>query len=367
MAKAKDLYAILGLQRTATPDDIRKAYRKLARQHHPDVNPGSKPAEERFKDISLAHDVLANADKRKLYDEFGAESLQSGFDPQRAREYRRWAESGHGFSFRREGGGAGSGGAAGAADFGFGEWPPRGGRRRAAPEDERDFGDILREMFGGGGGRAEPAEEVGPRDVEYPIEVDFLDALKGTKTAVTVRRPVPCTTCKGSGRVGRRGCTECGGSGTVEKREKLNVTIPAGVGEGARVRVAGKGGIGPAGAAGDLYFVVKVRPHPVLQRDGQDLSIEVPITVSEAVLGATITVPTPQGPVQLKVPPGSQSGQRLRLRGRGAPDPKGGAAGDLYVRLMVQVPRNGGARGLEEALAAIERAYGENPRAHLEL
>jgi len=361
MAKAKDLYAILGVSRTASPDEIRKAYRKLARQHHPDLNPGNKQAEERFKDISLAYDVLSSPEKRKLYDEFGAESLQSGFDPERARAYRRWAESGQGFSFRRTSAGPqGMGG----FDFGFGEWPPRGGRRRPV-EEERDFGDILREMFGGG--RAEPAEEGSPRDVEYPIEVGFMEALRGTKTSVTVRRPVPCPTCRGAGRVGRRGCTECGGSGTVEKREKLNVTIPAGVGDGARVRVAGKGGVGPGGVPGDLYFVVKVRPHPVLTREGQDLFIDVPITVSEAVLGATITVPTPQGPVQLKVPAGSQSGRRLRLRGRGAPDPKGGPPGDLYVRLMVQVPRNGSTRGLEDALAAIERAYGENPRAHLEL
>lgn len=361
MAKAKDLYAVLGVPRTASADEIRKAYRKLARQYHPDLNPGNKQAEERFKEISLAYDVLSSAEKRKLYDEFGAESLQSGFDPERAREYRRWAESGHGFAFGR--GGFGAQGPAGF-DFGFGEWPPRGGRRRAA-EQERDFGDILREMFGGG--RSESAEEPRRRDVEYPIEVGFLDALRGLKTAVTVRRPLPCASCRGTGRSGRRGCGECSGSGTVEKREKLNVTIPAGVGDGARVRVAGKGGIGPDGLPGDLYFVVKVRPHPLLTREGQDLFIDVPITVSEAVLGATITVPTPQGPVQLKVPPGSQSGRRLRLRGRGAPDPKGGPPGDLYVRLMVQVPRNGSARGLEDALAAIERAYGENPRAHLEL
>ncbi len=364
MAKTKDLYAILGLAKTASTDEIRKAYRKLARQHHPDVNQGNKQAEERFKDVTEAHDVLSNPEKRALYDEFGAEGLQSGFDPARAREYRRWADSGQGFQFRR-------GGAGGAQDypfdFGF-ETSRGGGRRRAAtPETDRGFADILNEMFGGGAGVEEPVDTSG-QDVEYPIEVDFLDALRGTTTQVTIRRPTPCGTCKGAGRVGRRACTTCAGTGQVEKREKLTVKIPAGVGDGARVRVKAKGGTGAnGGKPGDLFFVVKLRPHPFLQREGRDLTMEVPITVAEAVRGGTITVPTPSGKVQLKVAPGSQSGQRLRLRGRGAPDPKGGDAGDLYVRLMVQVPRDGDGARLDEALTAIEEAYGENPRAHLTL
>ncbi|HLK12211.1 MAG TPA: DnaJ C-terminal domain-containing protein [Candidatus Binatia bacterium] len=344
MAKQKDLYAVLGVARTATADDIRKAYRKLARQYHPDVNPGNRQAEERFKEVSFAYDVLSDAEKRRLYDEFGHEGLQAGFDPVRAREYRRWSESGRGFSFRPEEGG-----------FGF-EMPR--GRRRAS---ERGFADILSEMFGG----AAEAPAAGGQDVEHPLEVEFLDALRGTQTAVTIRRPAPCATCGGSGRHGRRACTTCGGTGTVEQRERLTVKIPPGVGDGARVRVAGKGGV-PAGGGppGDLYFVIKVRPHPQLRREGRDLTVEVPITIGEAMLGASITVPTPTGRVQLKVPKGSQSGQRLRLRGRGVPDPKGGAAGDLYVRLMVQVPPNGGEQ-LREAVAALERAYRGDPRAHL--
>src|SRR5262249_2213349 len=149
-------------------------------------------------------------------------------------------------------------------------------------------------------------------------------------------------TCQGTGRVGRKACTTCGGTGIVEKRERLQVKIPPGVADGARVRVAGKGGSGRGGgAAGDPYFPGTVRPHPRIQRDRKDLVLEVPVTVSEAMLGATITVPTPQGSIKLKVPPGSQGGQRLRVPGRGAPDPKGGPAGDLYVRLMVQVPTQG--------------------------
>ena len=363
MAKAdKDLYAILGLAKGASPDEVRKAYRKLARKFHPDVNQGDKQAEERFKDLSLANDVLSDAKKRALYDEFGMEGLQAGFDPARAREYHRWADSGHGFSFRR---GAGDD-VGGGFDFGF--EVPRGARRGGRAGDERGFADILNEMFGSGGSGGEESGHRGGQDIEHPIEIDLLDALRGTRTAVTVRRPTVCATCRGTGRSGRRPCTTCGGSGTVETTEKLNVRIPAGVGEGSRVRVAGKGGVATnGGKPGDLYFVVHVRPHPRMQREGKDLTIDVPITVVEAIRGASITVPTLQGEVKLKVPPSSQSGQRLRLRGRGAPDPKGGEPGDLYVRLMVQVPTAGTAGELDEALAALERAYADDPRADLSL
>ena len=353
MAEAKDLYAVLGVPRSATSDDIKKAYRKLARKYHPDLNPGNKEAEDRFKQISVAQDVLVDPEKRKLYDEFGLEGLQAGFDPGRAREYRRWADSGHGFSFRREGGGAPF------EDFTF----DMGGGRRGG--GERGFGDIFEELFGGAREAQQTAESRGG-DIEYPIEVDFLDALRGIETQVSVRRPAPCPECGGTGRKGRRGCPKCSGTGTIEQRERLTVKIPPGVGDGARVRVRGKGGVGRGkGAAGDLYFLVKVRPHPLVQREGNDLTIEVPITVGEAMRGATIEVPTPQGRVQLKIPKGSQGGQRMRLRGRGVKDPKGAATGDLYVRLMIQVPRNGGAERLKEAVEALEGAYGEDPRAHL--
>jgi molecular chaperone DnaJ len=357
MAKEKDLYAILGLSKGASADEIRKAYRKLARKYHPDHNPGDKQAEDRFKDLSLANDVLSDEKKRTLYDEFGMPGLQAGFDPGQAREYQRWANSGQGFSFGR------GGEAAESFDFGF--EMPRGGRRRAARGDDRGFADILNEMFGGA---AEQPQHRGGQDIEYPIEVDLLDALRGTTTAVTVRRPTPCPTCKGTGRVGKRACTACGGSGVIETRERLNVKIPAGVAEGSRVRVSGKGGAGQdGGKAGDLYFVVHVRPHPRIEREGKDLIMDVPVTVGEAIRGATITVPTLRGNVNLKVAPGSQSGQRLRLRGRGAPDPKGGEAGDLYVRLVVQVPQGIKPESLADALDAIENAYGKNPRADLSL
>jgi DnaJ-class molecular chaperone len=361
MANPKDLYAVLGVAKTATTDELKKAYRKLARKYHPDLNPGNKQAEEHFKEVSFAHDVLTDPKRRKVYDEFGHEGLQSGFDPERAREYRRWAESGHGFSFR-----PGAGGQGGFEGFDFGGFEqPRGRRRRA--EADRSFSDIFSELFGGAGGGPEPRAPERGQDVEYPIEVDFLDAIRGTKTAVTVRRPSPCPQCGGTGRQNARACTRCSGTGSVEEREKLSVKIPPGVGDGARVRVKGKGGAGVGGSAGDLYFVVKVRPHPHLKREGKDLVMEVPVTVGEAMQGATIEVPTPDGRVQVKVPKGSQSGQRLRLRGRGVPDPKGGSPGDLYIRLMVQVPKNGASEHLKEAVEQLERAYGGDPRAHLSL
>src|SRR5262245_33417241 len=353
MAKQKDLYAILGVARSASADDIRKAYRKLARQLHPDVNPGNAQAEERFKDVSLAYDVLSDAAKRRLYDEFGNDGLQPGFDPEQARAYRQWSSSGRGFNF-----GAGAGG----AQFGFGGGPRRA---RRGPESG-GFADILNDLFGGAG-EDPTAPEAG--DIESRLEVDFLDALRGTTMAVTVRRPAPCEVCGGTGRQGRRGCTSCGGTGQVEKREKLSVKIPAGVGDGARVRVAGKGGVGGKGKApGDLYFVVSVRPHPTLRREGKDLTMEVPITIGEAMLGASIAVPTPSGRLQLKIPKGSQSGQRLRLKGRGVPDPKGGESGDLYVRLIVQVPpTNGADERVREAVATLEKAYPRDPRADITL
>lgn len=353
---AKDLYAVLGVPKSASADDIRKAYRKLARQHHPDVNPGSKTAEERFKDVSLANDVLGTPEKRKLYDEFGEASLKPGFNPEQMRAYQQWNRGGRGFSVNP----------GDLGDFGM----PRGPRRPRARRDtaDRGFADILSEMFGGAGAAAEDAAPP-PRagaDIEHSLEIDFLEALKGTQPAVTIRRPEACSECGGSGRRNRRGCVACGGSGTVEKREKLTVKVPAGVSTGSRVRVAGKGGVGAVGAAADLYFTIRVRPHPFLTRDGKDLTLEVPITVGEAIRGGAITVPTPGGKLQVRIPAGSQSGQRLRLRGRGAPDLRGGEPGDLFVRLLIQVPKSEDA-DVQAAAETIDRAYGEDPRAHLSL
>jgi DnaJ-class molecular chaperone len=320
MAK-KDLYGILGVERTASADDIKKAYRKLARKYHPDVNPSNKAAEERFKEISLAHDALSDPAKRKLYDEFGEEGLQPGFNPEQARAYKQWSSQG-GFQFNR------------------------GTGRRSSFAFEDLFGDV----FGAFGRERERSAPQRGEDLEYPIELDLLDVVRGASKTISVQRPAP-----------NRG----GGPGST--MERLTVKIPAGVDEGARIRLAGKGATRtPRGPAGDLYLVVRIRPHPYLERKGLDLFLDLPVTVGEALNGAAVTVPTPTGEVKLKIPPGSQSGRKLRLKGKGVTDEKTGAVGDLYVKLMIQVPHNGGER-VRHAVEVLENCYSENPRKHLRL
>jgi DnaJ-class molecular chaperone len=322
MAK-RDLYAILGINRTASAEDIKKAYRKLARKYHPDINPGDKAAEERFKEVSFAHDVLSDEQKRKLYDEFGEEGLQPGFSPERMRAYKQW-ESRGGFQFSR----------------------PGPGSERSSFSFEDLFGDVFG-AFGWdrGGTASQPGE-----DLEYTLELDFLDAIRGTSQTITVQRPMP----------------RAGGK-PVTTSERLTVKIPAGVNEGTRIRLAGKGAARvPRGPVGDLYLSIHLRPHPYLERKGNDLILEVPITVGEALSGATVAVPTPTGEIKLKIPPGSQSGRRLRLRGKGLTDEKTHTTGDLYVKLMIQIPPDGGERA-RRAADLLESCYDENPRKRLHL
>jgi len=353
-AAASDLYAVLGVPRDATTDQIRKTYRKLARKYHPDVNPGDKAAEERFKQISQAHDVLSDEKTRKLYDEFGPDALQSGFDADKAREYQHWQEEasrmrGAGFSAR--------GGRASARDFSDLFGGGGGGRAGGFHGFEDLFGDAF--------ARAASAPQRGS-DLEVPIKVDFMEAIRGTTRSINLRRPEPCPTCKGTGFVGDKPCTRCGGDGVVEESVRLNVKIPPGVETGSRVRVAGKGGAGSNGApAGDIYIVVEVGEHPLLKRDGLDLTLEVPLTVSEAALGATIQVPTPDGEVSLKVPPETQSGKRFRLRGKGVKSLHGNDRGDFYVRALVYVPDR--AEQAREVLQQLDEYYARNPREGLRL
>lgn len=343
---SSDLYAVLGVERTATTDDIRKVYRKLARKYHPDVNPGDKAAEERFKEISRAHDVLSDEKQRALYDEFGDDALQGGFDPERARQYRDWQRAAR----------------AGSPGFGGG---PRARRPRAGGSDGGftgfgGFEDLFGGMFRGGPVPARGA------DLEVPVKIDLLEAVRGTTRSLAVRRPEPCPVCSGTGVGGRATCSRCGGAGTIEQSARLNVKIPPGVETGSRVRVAGKGGTGSEGAsAGDLYIAVEVEGHPLLSREGNDLTLDVPVTISEAVLGARITVPTPDGDVALRIPPGTQSGRRLRLRGKGVPSLQGRSRGDLFVRVMVRVPEEG--EGLRDALAVLDQAYPGDVRGELRL
>ncbi|HSE87120.1 MAG TPA: J domain-containing protein [Candidatus Binatia bacterium] len=369
-----DYYQILGVERSASHDDIRKAYRKLARKYHPDINPGNKEAENKFKDLSVAYDVLSDPEKRKLYDEFGEAGLAAGFDAGKARSYREWqhesARPGGGYEYNVD-----------------------------------DLGDIFGDLGGmfGAGRRPRPGPMRG-EDVEATMEIDFLDAVRGFQTSLTLQRHIQCETChgagtrpgstpttcpecggagskpvvqgplqfrvtcprcKGSGQLPGDPCTTCGGRGRLLRPETIRVNIPPGAEPGKRIRLRGKGEAGvQGGAAGDLYIVPRIRPHPILTRSGRDLSMELPITVGEAIGGASVDVPTPVGMVKVKIPAGAQSGQRLRVRGRGVPPHGKNPAGDLYLRLMVQVPKETIAH---EIVEKIDRAYTEDVRKDLRL
>ena len=380
----RDFYKILGVERGASDDDIRKAYRKLARKYHPDINPGNKEAENKFKDISVANDVLSDPAKRKLYDEFGEAGLASGFDADKARSYKQWQEQA---SRARPGGGA----------RGF----------NAQEFDFDDLGEIFGGLGGAFGGRRGRAASAGPQrgnDIEAAMDIDLLDAVRGFQTSFTIDRPVECETCHGSGAkpgstpktcpqckgsgtiaiaegpmqfrqtcptCGGAGqipgdpCPTCGGTGRVMRQETVRVNIPPGAEPGKRIRVPGKGEDGVRGGSpGDLYITPRIRPHPFLTRDGRDLEMELPITVGEAVHGATIPVPTPSGTVNVKIPAGAQSGRRLRVKGKGVPAHGKSAAGDLYLRLMVRVPDDGVPR---DAVEQIDRAYKEDVRKNVRL
>jgi len=375
----KDLYQVLGVSRSASAEDIKKAYRKLARKHHPDINPGSKAAEERFKEISFAHDALSDPEKRKLYDEFGEAGLKPGFDAENMRAYQQWSSGG------------GLGGA--QAD-------------RSGSRSSFSFEDVFGDWFSPfGRGRTSAGAEPG-EDLEYFLDLDLVDAVRGGSQTISVQRPAPCPACRGNGgqrnrlstscsecggqgqirigsgpaaltrtcarcggtgRMNLGGCPGCGGTGRVMTPERLTVKIPPGVDEGSRVRLSGKGAARtPGGPVGDLYLVIRLRPHPYLERKGQDLFLDLPITVGEAMSGAIVTVPTPSGEVKLKIPPGSQSGQKLRLKGKGITDEKANKSGDLYVKLMIQLPRAGEERA-RQAADLLESCYDENPRTHMRL
>ena len=281
-------YEILGAKRNASQSEIKKGYRRLARKYHPDVNPGDRSAEERFKQIQEAYGVLSDPEKRKFYD-------QKGY-------YRdgQQAAAGDGFQDFQDFGGSG---------FGY--------RNFSGGSGQSTFGDILSDLFGRGNGRASSARPTRGQDLEYRIEIPFLDAIRGTQTRI---------------RASRR-------DGGTQKVESLRVKIPAGVKSGSRIRVPGKGDVAPfGGPPGDLFLVVRVQPHPFFSRRGNNVLCSVPVTVEEAVLGAQIEVPTVEGKARLKIPSGTQSGQKLRLRGRGAPSPKGGDRGDQLVEVQVVLP-----------------------------
>ena len=306
---AKDYYATLGVPKGSSAKEIRQAYRRLARQYHPDVNPGDKAAEARFKEINAAHEVLSDTENRKKYDRYGDQWEHAD----QIEEMQRRA-GGHAFRF-------------GQGGVGF---------------DLKDLGDLggLGSAFGGlfGGSRRRRGPSKGA-DVEHRIEVTLEEAFHGTTRTLQLATQQPCATCGGSGEIAVAVCHICQGSGVTPKSRRLEVKIPPGVDTGSRVRIAREGQPGAAGGpAGDLYLVVSVRPHDRFERKGADVYVDVEAPLTDAVLGAEIEVPTLTGQVMLKVPPLTQNGKAFRLAGLGMPRLKGQGRGHLYARLQVMLP-----------------------------
>jgi molecular chaperone DnaJ len=365
--RTRDLYEVLGVKKGASADEIKKAYRKLARQNHPDKNPGDAAAEERFKEVQAAYDVLGDPEKRKQYDAGpsaffgGAPGGQGGFNV-------NWSGN--------------------VGDLG-------------------DISDLLGGLFGDRGGRATRGRSRGRpgRDVEVEVNLSFEDSLRGLETRIPVELETTCSTCAGTGaeagttpivcpecrgrgvvsesqglfalsqpcpRCGGNGtviekpCKTCGGSGRERRVKRYNVKIPAGVKDGTRIKLKGKGepGFG-GGPPGDLYVVTRVAASPLYERKGADLVLEVPVTYAEAALGAKVEVPTPEGPISLKVPAGSQDGRTLRVRGRGAPKLNGGGKGDLLARVRLSVPTKL-TKAEREAIENLQKVSRESPRERLD-
>lgn len=344
MAEKRDYYEVLGLSKGASDDEIKKAYRKMAKENHPDLHPGDKACEERFKEINEAYEVLSDPDKKAKYDQYG----HAAFDPS-----------------------AGFGGGAGFGDFGdiFGGF---GG-----------FGDIFGDIFGGGAARQSNAPRKG-ESIRTNVSISFEEAAFGCKKDVTisrieqcpdckgsgaapgttpevcpdckgtgsvrttqrtpfgmVRSNAPCSKCKGTGKIIHQPCPSCHGMGSVRKQHKINVTIPAGIDDGQTVSVRGQGSAGAnGGPAGDLLVYVIVRPHARFERDGANVMLEQEISYVHAVLGGDIEVPTLDGDVKLSIPEGTQTGSVFRMRGKGIPYLRGSGRGDQFVSVKVAVPRN---------------------------
>jgi DnaJ-class molecular chaperone len=307
----RDFYQVLGLPRTASADDIKKAYRRLARQYHPDLHSGSKKTEmeKKFKELNEANEVLSDADKRKKYDQYGAQWEQA-----EAYEKARQQAGTQGFSWQqRQGGG----------DF-----------------RSEDFSDLFENLFGGRGraGTSSRGFSVSGEDLEAEVELTLREVLTGVTKRVSLREPVSCPTCQGSGVLRGRTCPTCSGAGTTTELKTIEVKIPAGVQDGTRVRVAGKGQPGSnGGKRGDLYLHVTIKPDPIFRREGSDIHVTLPVYPWEAVLGAEVMAPTLTEPVKVKVPSGSKAEGKLRLKDKGLPS-AGGGRGDLFLNLQIVVP-----------------------------
>jgi len=399
----KDYYELLGVKKSASEDEIRKAFRKLARKYHPDVNPGDKSAEEKFKAISEANDVLSDPKKRKIYDQLGFYS--DNIDPAAAEAYARGGPTGAGGFGGFPGGQGGAGGGAQGFDFSgfdFGDMF-EGARGRTTSTGGGGFRDIFSSMFGGRGGAGVAQEGPEPgSDLEYQVNVPFWTAIRGGVMRLNITRQDVCSNCHGSGVIEQPGvCPQCKGKGTIEQKAgsmKFNVTCPrchgtgknvstcpvchgegvvgrteplevrikAGTRDGQRIRIAGKGNAGTRGGQpGDLYVIIRTENHSVFRRDGDDIYVTVPVTATEAALGAKIEVPTIDGRALLKVPPGTQSGQKLRLREKGVPSAtKEGVRGDEIVEVKVTVPMPRDEK-TKELLRELAKLNPEDPREEL--
>ena len=400
--QTKDYYGTLGVKKTATADEIRKAFRKAARKYHPDVNPNDKKAEEKFKEISEANDVLSDDKKRKIYDQFGFYS-----DNIDAAAAEAAARGGYGPGAAAGAGGARGGRGAQEVPFDFGGFDFsdfQGGGRGAQQEAAGGFGGSFRDIFSGmftGGQKGARGPQPGT-DLEYQVSVDFWTAVRGGVTRLEIQRQEVCPSCKGksttggsiecpechgSGQVTQMGgrmkfniqCPQCGGTGKVQnscrtcdgagvvvKREPLEFRIKAGTRDGQRIRLAGKGNAGlHGGAPGDLFLIIKAGSHPVFSRSGDDIYVTVPVTMTEAALGAKIDVPTIDGRTQLKIPPATQTGQKLRLREKGVQSAaREGTRGDQIVEVKIVVPKVQDERS-KEILRELAKLNPDDPRAAL--
>ena len=308
----KDYYKVLGVKRDASESEIKQAYRKLARKHHPDVNPGDKTAESRFKEINEAYEVLSDKDKRQKYDTFGDQ----------------WQ---HADQFAKSGG---SGGQNVHWDF--------GGGSQGYSFETGDLEDLFGGLFGGGrsGGFGRQPRSRKGKDIEHAVEVTLEEAYQGTNRVLSMQTREACPSCGGSGHIANAVCSACMGSGMISGMKRLEVKIPSGVATGSRVRISGKGEAGfGSGSAGDLFLVITVRPHSQFERKGENLYTEVPVPLTVAVLGGEVQVPTVKGTrLALKIPEATQNGREFRLKGQGMPKLGGGTFGDLIAKVNVVLP-----------------------------
>ncbi len=305
----KDYYQILGVDRNASEKEIKRAYRRLARKHHPDLNPGDKSAEARFKEMNAAYQVLSDPEKRKKYDQFGDQ----------------WE---HADQFAKAGGQQGV------------RWDTGKGGTTFEYGDMSGLGDVFSSLFGdaGMGSRTRRGPQRG-QDVESPVEISLEEVYHGSRRVIQLQTTEPCTACGGTGRVGNRVCTMCGGTGGKVITRRLEVKIPQGVKDGSRIRMAREGAPGRAGGSkGDLYLVVRVLPHKVFERKGDDLYAEISVPLATAVLGGEVRVPTLDGNLSLKIPPETQNGKLFRLVGKGMPQLGNANHGNMFAKVNVVLP-----------------------------